>query len=84
MGERFHYTIPGDDIISAAIRCGCKKAQLFKPNFTEDTIRRAKEAGLKLTVFWADEPDEAKKFLEMGIDTILTNDFNIVYQNLKD
>ena len=83
MGERFNYTIPGDDIISAAIRCSCKKAQLFKPNFNEDSIRRAKEAGLRLTVFWADEPEEAKKYLDMGIDTILTNDFNNVYQSIK-
>ena len=83
MGERFNYAIPGDDIVSAAIRCGCKKVQLFKPNFNEETIRRAKEAGLICNVFWSDEPEEAKKFLDMGIDTILTNDFNNIYQNLR-
>jgi hypothetical protein len=29
-------------------------------------------------VFWSDDPEEAKKFIDMGIDTILTNDYNIV------
>ena len=30
------------------------------------------------TVFWADDPDEAERYLDMGIETILTNDYEVV------
>ena len=36
---------------------------------------RAKSAGLRVNVFWSDDPEEAKRFLDMGVDTILTNDY---------
>ena len=38
-------------------------------------IDRAHAAGLRVNVFWSDDPAEAKKFLDMGVDTILTNDY---------
>ena len=49
--------------------------QLFKPNFGQETIDRAKAAGLRCNVFWSDDPEEARRFLDMGTDTILTNDY---------
>ena len=49
--------------------------QLFKPYFDQPIVDRAKAAGLRVNVFYADDPAEAKKFLEMGVDTILTNDY---------
>lgn len=36
---------------------------------------RARAAGLRLTVFWSDDPAEARLFFYMGVDTILTNDW---------
>ncbi len=36
---------------------------------------RAHAAGLRVNVFWSDDPDEARKFLSMGVDTILANDY---------
>ena len=30
---------------------------------------------MRVNVFWSDASAEAKKFLDMGIDTILTNDY---------
>ena len=30
---------------------------------------------MRVNVFWSDDPEEAKRFLGMGIDTILTNDY---------
>ena len=38
-------------------------------------IDKAHENGIRCNVFYADDADEAKKYLEMGIDTILTNDY---------
>ena len=63
------------DIVDRAIAHKCQMVQLFKPYFDQSTIDRAHAAGLRVNVFWSDDPAEAKKFLEMGIDTILTNDY---------
>ena len=63
------------DIVDFAIKHKCQMVQLFKPYFNQDTIDRAHAAGLRVNVFWSDDPEEAKRFLEMGVDTILTNDY---------
>ena len=63
------------DIIDRALRTGCRKVQLFKGYFDENTVKRAKENGLICNVFWSDDPDEAEKYLAMGVDTILTNEY---------
>ena len=47
-------------------------------------IKTAHEHGIICNMFWSDEPDEAVKFIEMGIDTILTNDYNIVANAVKN
>ena len=63
------------DIVDRAIAHKCRMVQLFKPHFDQSLIDRAKAAGLRVNVYWSDDPEEAKKFLEMGVDTILTNDY---------
>lgn len=63
------------DIVERALKYGCRKVQLFKPYFNQDMIDKAHANGLTCNVFWSDDPEETKKFLEMGIDTILTNDY---------
>ena len=69
---------PGKDIVDEAIKHKCQMVQLFKPYFDQSTIDRAHAAGLRVNVFWSDDPAEAKKFLDMGIDTILTNDYLLI------
>ena len=66
------------DIVDRAIEYGCYKVQLFKPYFNQAMIEKAKAHGLRLNVFWSDDPEEAVRFLDMGVDTILTNDYNRV------
>jgi glycerophosphoryl diester phosphodiesterase len=73
-GEGFWKDGSGD-IVDHALANGCSMVQLFKPNFGQATIDRAKAAGLHCNVFWSDDPEEARQFLDMGIDTILTNDY---------
>lgn len=63
------------DIVDNAIKHKCQMVQLFKPYFDQSLVDKAKAAGLRVNVFWSDDPDEAKKLLEMGVDTILTNDY---------
>jgi len=70
-------------LVERAVEMGCEKIQLFKPKFDQDIITRAHEKGLVVNVFWSDDVQEAKTFLEMGIDTILTNDYNLVSQAIK-
>ena len=73
----------GDDpygIVDRAIRLGCAKVQLVKGKFTKEMIDKAHANGILCNVFWSDDPAEAETFLDMGIDTILTNDYNLVSQ----
>lgn len=65
-------------IVDRAIKYGCKKVQLFKPYFNKEMIDKAHENGLICNVFWSDDEKETMEFLKMGIDTVLTNDFNLV------
>ncbi len=70
-------------MVNRANKLGAKKIQLFKPYFNEMTVASAHESGIKCNVFWSDDLDEAQKYLDMGIDTILTNDYNLIAQALK-
>lgn len=70
-------------MVERAIKLGAKKIQLYKPYFTQETVDKAHENGILCNVFWADDIEEAKRYLEMGIDTILTNDYNNISQIIK-
>ncbi len=67
-----------------ALKLGCNKVQLFKPYFTQETVDFAKANSIRTNVFYADDPEEAIRFRDMGIDTILTNDFLTVSNALRD
>ncbi len=71
-------------MVDRATRLGAPKIQLFKPHFNADTVKKAHENGIKCNVFWADDPAEAKAYRQMGIDTILTNDYLPVALALKN
>lgn len=62
-------------MVERAIRFDCPKIQLVKGKFDQAMIDRAREKGIILNVFWSDDPEETKKYLDMGIDVILTNDY---------
>ncbi len=68
------------EIVDRAIRFGCTKVQLFKPYFNKEMIEKAHANGIACNVFWADDTKEAEDFLHMGIDVILTNDYNRIAQ----
>ncbi len=73
MGNGGHKSCDRPDLVDRAIECKCQMVQLFKPYFTQETVDRAHAAGMRVNVFWSDDPDEARRFLDMGCDTILTN-----------
>jgi glycerophosphoryl diester phosphodiesterase len=70
-------------MVDRAIELGAYKIQLFKPYFNQETVDKAHAHGIHCNVFWADDPDEAIRYLDMGIDTILTNDYLTVYNAVK-
>ena len=71
------------EMVERALRYGCGKVQLFKPHFTQEMIDKAHANGIRCNVFWSDDPEETEKFLEMGIDTILTNDYQLIAEVVK-
>ena len=70
-------------IVDRAIALGAYKVQLYKPYFNKESIEKAHAHGILCNVFWADDPDEAKRYFEMGVDTVLTNDYLTVYNAVK-
>ena len=74
------YHEPGFDMVERAIKYDCKKAQLMSNRFDKAMVEKAHENGIICNVFQADQADLAKEYLELGIDTILTNDYNLISQ----
>ncbi|MBQ9760152.1 MAG: hypothetical protein IJW16_02260 [Clostridia bacterium] len=68
------------EIVERAIKYGCKKVQLVKGYFNQEIIDKAHENGIICNVFWSDDPEETQKYLDMGIDVILTNDYHSIAQ----
>ena len=70
-------------MVERAIELGAKKIQLYKPYFNQETVKKAHENGIICNVFWSDDVEEAKNYLNMGIDTILTNNYHKISQIIK-
>lgn len=71
------------EIVERAIKYDCRKVQLFKPYFNQQMIDKAHKNNIICNVFWSDDLEEAKKFFDMGIDTVLTNDYGLISQCLN-
>ncbi len=69
-----------DHVVERAIAMGCEKVQFVKGHFTQENIDLAHRHGIRCSVFWSDDAEEGARFLDMGIDVILTND----YQRMAD
>ena len=63
------------ETVERALRYGCTKVRLLAPYFNEEMIKKAHENNIICNVFFADSGEEAEKYLDMGIDVILTNDY---------
>lgn len=68
------------NMVDRAITYECKKIQLVKPYFNQETVDRAHAHGIICNVCWSDDPQETKKLLNMGIDVVLTNDYQRISQ----
>lgn len=79
-GADFNY--PCECLVDKALKYGCTKIQLFKPffdqnppDYVEKAIAKAHANGIRVNMFWSDDPEETKMWLDMGVDTVLTNDY---------
>ena len=80
MGNGAHDNVSRPDIVDSAVEHRCAMVQLFKPRFDKALFDKARAAGLRVNVFFSDDPDEARRYLDWGADTILTNR----YQRMAD
>lgn len=71
-------------IVDRAIEYKCSKIQIWAPDYDQAMIDRAHENGIRCNVFYSDKPEEARKMFEMGMDTILTNDYLSIANVLND
>lgn len=71
-------------LVNRGIALKAEKIQLYKPYFTAESVKRAHEHGILCNVFFTDDPKEANEYLDMGIDTLLTNDFQTVRNAVKE
>jgi len=74
----------GMEQVDRAIAAGAHKIQFFKPHYDKAAIDKAHANGIICNMFWSDDPAEAREMIDMGIDTILTNDYFKVYNGVKD
>ena len=68
------------EIVDRAIRFGCQKVQLFTEYYNQEMIDKAHRHGIVCNYFFADTPEKTEKMLDMGIDVILSNDYNRIAQ----
>ena len=55
-----------------ATRTACQRIQ-FGRHVTPEQIRRAHDLGLICNLFWSDDPQDGRTYVQNGIDVILTN-----------
>ena len=70
-----------------ALAIGASKVQLFKYGkeyFDQSSFDMCRENGIRINVFYSDDPDEAKRYMDMGADCILTNDYHRVAQAVAE
>ena len=71
------------ELVERAIAVGADKVQISTPFDDPACIKRAHEHGIRCNLFYTDDREEAVRYFEMGIDTILTNDYLSVKQALE-
>ncbi len=70
-------------IVERAIKYRCQKVQFFKNCFNQQLIDLAHENNIRCNYYYTDDPARAKELLDMGIDTVLTNNFWQLAQQLQ-
>ena len=64
-----------DEQIDLALKYDCARLQ-FNRKVTVEGATRAHDKGLINNLFWSDEVEDARAYVAMGIDVVLTNEAN--------
>ena len=70
-------------IVEHALEYGCQRVQFCKGLTTQAMIDKARANGLSCNLFWADTPEEARAYFDIGIDCVLTNNYQPVAAGLS-
>lgn len=62
----------------------CERIQFFKGYYETNDLQACLEKGFITNLFWADDPEEAKKAIEDGVLGLLTNDIGPIRQYLRE
>ena len=60
-------------IVKQALHYKAQKLQFYVPFLSQELVDEARAHGIRCNVFFTDDPQQAREFFEMGIDTVLTN-----------
>ena len=71
------------NIVDRAIALGCYKVQFFMKYVNQEMIDKAHAHGILCNMFYSDDPTKAQEYLDMGIDTILTNRYQTIANIIK-
>ena len=70
-------------IVDRAIELGAYKVQFFEQYVSQEMIDKAHAHGILCNMFYSDDPEETRRLLDMGIDTILTNRYQTIARVVK-
>ncbi len=72
------------DVVEKAIKLKTDKVQLASVYYTQEMIDKAHAHGIKCNMFFSDDVNQAIKMIDMGIDTILTNDYLSIANGVRE
>ena len=64
-----------ETMLRMALQYKAQTIQLFLPYYDQAFIDEVRSHGIRVNFFFSDDPGEAVQLLDMGVDTILTNDY---------
>lgn len=70
------------DLVEAAGKLGCTRIQTIGAYLTEEQIQKAKTARIRCNLFSAENPAQARVWLDKGVDCILTDHYLTVSTGL--
>ena len=70
-------------IVDRAIELGAYKVQFFMEYVSREMIEKAHAHGILCNMFYSDDPKQTQEYLDMGIDTILTNRYQVISRIVK-
>ncbi len=73
----------GHELVLRAIAAGADKVQFDRAFVDKESIRLAHEHGIRCNLFYANTVEDAQKYLSMGIDTVLTDEYFLLKNGLN-